>query len=99
MEKLNDGGSVFRTEESEERVQRQFDQHKQRRMEKLYGEMERDEGNSRRGGRRASRKRWSQAEVEELQTGADVFDAVEGSLQPDEIHVRQRTTCSHLSSQ
>ncbi|XP_067661723.1 breast cancer type 2 susceptibility protein-like [Haliotis asinina] len=86
MEKLVEGGTIFRTEDAEERMQRQFDRHKQDKMEKLYIEiqagLEKDLGR----GRRKSRKRWSQREVQDLQTGQEIYDAVEGSLQPEEVH-------------
>ncbi|XP_046381308.2 uncharacterized protein LOC124152419 isoform X2 [Haliotis rufescens] len=86
MEKLVEGGSVFRTEEVEERVQRRFDRHKQDKMEKLYTELQASLEQDQSRGRRKSRKRWSQREVEDLQTGQEIYDAVEGSLQPEEVH-------------
>ena len=63
MEKLSEGGSVFRTEEAEERVRRQYERQKQDKMERLYTQIQSGLEHSEVKSRRKSRKRWTQREV------------------------------------
>ncbi|XP_041371024.1 LOW QUALITY PROTEIN: breast cancer type 2 susceptibility protein homolog [Gigantopelta aegis] len=86
MEKVENSTPIFRTAEAEERIQRQFDQSKEEKMEKLYekiqAQFEREETQEHRRGRKKLGKR----DLEGLQSGCEIWEAMESSLHPEELH-------------
>ncbi|XP_055954534.1 breast cancer type 2 susceptibility protein [Patella vulgata] len=88
MEKMPDGGCVFRTSDMEEKESRHHECRKQELMEKMYSKLEKQLESSEQNNmcRRKSNKRWKKSEIEELTNGQDILEAVENSLQPEEIH-------------
>ncbi|XP_060591856.1 uncharacterized protein LOC132746650 [Ruditapes philippinarum] len=86
MEKLNGGGCVFRTRRCEDRERQEFDTRKQREMEKVYRQMEQTaEKEEKLERRRSGMTKFKRSDIENLQCGQDIYDAMETAAQPDMI--------------
>ncbi|XP_072171447.1 uncharacterized protein [Diadema setosum] len=89
MEKLSGGGSIFRSSREEERAAAMHSKEKQSRMEELFAQTQRQfEANQNGKGSRNKRRNLPQRRsmnvsyVKKLQTGEELFEAMESSLDP-----------------
>ncbi|XP_071500619.1 uncharacterized protein [Diadema antillarum] len=89
MEKLSGGGSIFRSSREEERAAAMHSKEKQSRMEELFAQTQRQfEANQSGKGSRDKRRNLPQRRsmnvsyVKKLQTGEELYEAMESSLDP-----------------
>ncbi|XP_069138457.1 breast cancer type 2 susceptibility protein homolog [Argopecten irradians] len=82
MEKLSEGGSVFRTSLAENKYQHQYQRHRQDEMEKLYAKLQSEFEREDTEEKCISKKKWTKREVEHLQTGHEIYEAYSTSRQP-----------------
>nr|XP_032813349.1 breast cancer type 2 susceptibility protein isoform X1 [Petromyzon marinus]XP_032813350.1 breast cancer type 2 susceptibility protein isoform X1 [Petromyzon marinus]XP_032813351.1 breast cancer type 2 susceptibility protein isoform X1 [Petromyzon marinus] len=99
MEKLASGGYVFRSERAEEREARRRSGEQQRALESLYARLENDL-DERHKGRDRNKPRKSMAEIQALQDGAELYEAIRDSVDPCYVesclsHEQARTLHSH----
>ncbi|XP_033750181.1 breast cancer type 2 susceptibility protein homolog isoform X2 [Pecten maximus] len=85
MEKLSEGGCVFRTGLAEDKFQHQHQQHRQEEMEKLYAKLQREFESEDAEEKCISKKKWTKRDVELMQTGHEIYEAYSTSRQPDMI--------------
>ncbi|XP_060073629.1 breast cancer type 2 susceptibility protein homolog [Ylistrum balloti] len=85
MEKLSEGGCVFRTGQAEDRIQHKYQQHRQDEMEKLYAKLQKEFELEDVEEKCTSNKKWTKREVELLQSGHEIYEAFSTSRQPDII--------------
>ncbi|CAM9489638.1 unnamed protein product [Lampetra fluviatilis] len=99
MEKLASGAYVFRSERAEEREARRRSDEQQRALESLYARLENDL-DERHKGRDRNKPRKSMAEIQALQDGAELYEAIRDSVDPCYVesclsHEQARTLYSH----
>ncbi|XP_061421481.1 breast cancer type 2 susceptibility protein isoform X1 [Lethenteron reissneri] len=99
MEKLASGAYVFRSERAEEREARRRSGEQQRALESLYARLENDL-DERHKGRDRNKPRKSMAEIQALQDGAELYEAIRDSVDPCYVesclsHEQARTLYSH----
>nr|XP_034317664.1 breast cancer type 2 susceptibility protein homolog isoform X2 [Crassostrea gigas] len=83
MEKLPDGGSVFRTAQAEEKFSQLHQKQQQEAMESLYRKLEKDFDKEDYEESRAVKRQWKESEIEELQSGQEVWEALRTAKRPD----------------
>uniref|UniRef100_K1RH48 Breast cancer type 2 susceptibility-like protein n=1 Tax=Magallana gigas TaxID=29159 RepID=K1RH48_MAGGI len=83
MEKLPDGGSVFRTAQAEEKFSQLYQKQQQDAMESLYRKLEKDFDKEDYEESRAVKRQWKESEIEELQSGQEVWEALRTAKRPD----------------
>ncbi|KAK3602522.1 hypothetical protein CHS0354_029340 [Potamilus streckersoni] len=86
MEKLPEGGCVFRNETAEIRERQNHENQQQDNMERFYQNMEQQMEKEDKDERRCvSKKKWTRQEVAHLQTGQELYEAMMASLNPDSL--------------
>ncbi|KAL3866219.1 hypothetical protein ACJMK2_043541 [Sinanodonta woodiana] len=86
MEKLHEGGCVFRNETAEMRERQNHENQQQDNMERFYQNMEQQmEKEDKEERRCVSKQKWTRQEVSHLQTGQELYEAMMASLNPDSL--------------
>ncbi|CAH1268296.1 BRCA2 [Branchiostoma lanceolatum] len=90
MEKYPSGSSVFRSRRAEEKAARKHEEDRNRRMEKLYSQIQdrferRTAGKGSSVGRRRKSFHLKTEDIENLQTGQEIYEALQGAMDPTEI--------------
>ncbi|XP_066287790.1 breast cancer type 2 susceptibility protein homolog [Branchiostoma lanceolatum] len=90
MEKYPSGSSVFRSRRAEEKAARKHEEDRNRRMEKLYSQIQdrferRTAGKGSSVGRRRKSLHLKTEDIENLQTGQEIYNALQGAMDPTEI--------------
>ncbi|CAG5125235.1 unnamed protein product [Candidula unifasciata] len=93
MEKLQDGSSVFRTAEEEDKARQKHEDWLQMEGEKIYMSLQKELENDTRAGR-PGRGRTGQKDIKSLWSGQDVAAALEDALNPEEL--QQSLSCSQM---
>ncbi|XP_053405054.1 uncharacterized protein LOC123565454 [Mercenaria mercenaria] len=86
MEKFEGGGCIYRTSRCEDRARQEFETEKQQEMEKVYRQMENmaeKEEKMEKKKKSNGLKKFSRVDIENLQTGQDIYEAMEEAAQPD----------------
>ncbi|XP_061136842.1 breast cancer type 2 susceptibility protein isoform X2 [Syngnathus typhle] len=91
MERKSDGGVAFRSARAEEKEQAHYNSRKQKAMEALYAKMEAElEQEDKESKLQAPRRSVSHRDVEGLQDGRELYDAVGDDLAELEAHLSER---------
>ncbi|XP_035682318.1 uncharacterized protein LOC118419819 isoform X2 [Branchiostoma floridae] len=90
MEKYPSGSSVVRSRRTEEKAARKHEEDRNRRMEKLYSQIQdkferRTAGKGSSVGRRRKSLHLKTEDIENLQTGQEIYEALQGAMDPTEI--------------
>ncbi|XP_019647132.1 PREDICTED: uncharacterized protein LOC109487565 [Branchiostoma belcheri] len=90
MEKYPSGSSVVRSRRAEEKAARKHEGDRNRRMEKLYSQIQdkferRTAGKGSSVGRRRKSLQLKTEDIENLQTGQEIYEALQGAMDPTEI--------------
>ncbi|XP_078313814.1 uncharacterized protein LOC111129947 isoform X3 [Crassostrea virginica] len=83
MEKLPDGGSVFRTAQAEEKFNQLHQKQREDAMETLYRKLEKEFDKEDYEESCAVKRQWSESEIEDLQSGQEVWEAIRTAKRPD----------------
>ncbi|XP_033116195.1 breast cancer type 2 susceptibility protein homolog isoform X2 [Anneissia japonica] len=90
MEKLTEGGCVFRTEKSERKAAADYSKNHQKRLEEIYDKIRSKFENTSIESKSAKRRRslkLTGKEIAMLQTGGEIHDAVETAFDPNSIEM------------
>ncbi|KAL4227986.1 Breast cancer 2 [Mactra antiquata] len=86
MEKFDGGGCTFRTNKCEEQARQEYETRKQIEMEKVYRQIESTlEKDQIKDNKACRRKTFTRTIVESLQTGREIYEAVEEAASPDMV--------------
>ncbi|XP_078684329.1 uncharacterized protein LOC144917871 [Branchiostoma floridae x Branchiostoma belcheri] len=90
MEKYPSGSSVVRSRRAEEKAARKHEGDRNRRMEKLYSQIQdkferRTAGKGSSVGRRRKSLQLKTEDIENLHTGQEIYEALQGAMDPTEI--------------
>ncbi|XP_070553745.1 breast cancer type 2 susceptibility protein-like [Ptychodera flava] len=91
VEKLSDGSNIVRSSKAEQKAAEIFEREKQKRLDQLYSKL-RDEFEKREANTTGKRKRCrpcgqklSIKEIEKLESGQEIFEAIQGATDPSSI--------------